>query len=100
MDGLCIKVPNKKLLPNYIYSDESHNTPEKCKDTCSGKGYKFAGVKWSKECWCGNTEPPMTSYTAATDCNMPCSGDKTLMCGGGHTLNLYKAGTQSIHTKQ
>ena len=89
MDGICINVQNETLLPNYIYGDGSQNTPKKCKESCSVKGYRFAGVKWSRECWCGNTEPPMTSYTGATDCNMPCTGDKTLMCGGTGTLNLY-----------
>ena len=91
-DGLCVEQPNNKRLPIHAYSDTERNTPKLCTEVCSLKGYKFAGVKWGKECWCGNDEPPRTSYTSSGQCNKPCTGDKTLMCGAGDTLNLYKTG--------
>jgi len=87
--GQCVEQPRNKLLPYHSYGNSS-NTPDMCIASCAEDRYKFAGVKWSKECWCGDTEPPQSSYTAAAQCNMPCSGDETLMCGGGSVLNLYK----------
>ena len=88
-DGACVKQPNNKLLPILAFSGPS-NTPEKCVAACRETGYMFAGVKWSKECWCGEEEPPSNSYTTTTRCQMPCSGDKTLKCGGGSVLSLYR----------
>ena len=95
-DGMCVEQPNNKLLPNHAYSDDKHNTPKMCADICSYQGYKFAGVKWAKECWCGNDEPPRDKYTSPARCNMPCSGDNTTMCGAGSTLNLYKTSKTSL----
>ena len=88
-DGACLEVPNKTLLPYYIYS-KSTNTPSLCTAACAEMGYRFAGVKWSTECWCGDTEPPSSSYTAPAQCNMPCAGDQKIMCGAGSVLNLYR----------
>ena len=95
-DGMCVEQPNNKLLPIHAYSDDKHNTPKMCADVCSYQGYKFAGVKWAKECWCGNDEPPHDKYTSPARCNMPCSGDNTTMCGAGSTLNLYKSSKTSL----
>merc|ERR1712013_155160 len=86
------EVPNKTLLPYFIYS-KSTNTPSLCTAACAEMGYRFAGVKWSTECWCGDTEPPSSSYTAPAQCNMPCAGDQKIMCGAGSVLNLYRKNT-------
>ena len=91
-DGMCVEQPNNKLLPNHAYSDDKHNTPKMCADVCSYQGYKFAGVWSGDECWCGNDEPPRDKYTSLTKCNMPCSGDKSNMCGANNFLNLCKTG--------
>ena len=90
LDGACVKQPNNKLLPFHAYSNKTHNTPTMCIQECHDKAFNLAGVKWSKECWCGNEDPPRSKYTAMTLCNMPCTGDKTIMCGGGDVLNMYK----------
>ena len=95
VDGMCVKQPSNKLLPIHAYSDDKHNTPKMCAEICSYRGYKFAGVKYAKECWCGNDEPPRDKYTTQARCNMHCSGDNTTMCGAGSTLNLYKTSKTS-----
>ena len=96
-DTNCVEQPHNKLLPFYAYGNSS-NTPDVCLAACYENAYKFAGVKWSKECWCGDTAPPGSSYTAPAHCNMPCSGDETIMCGAGHVLNLYKTGDVLVST--
>lgn len=62
-------------------------TVELCLDACHKKGYKYAGLEYSQECWCGTSSPPQ----AATDgrCDMPCKGNSLEYCGGGNGLNVY-----------
>lgn len=42
-----------RYLPHFAYADE-HNSPRKCTKACAAAGYKFAGVQFGKECWCGD----------------------------------------------
>ncbi|RSL46758.1 hypothetical protein CEP54_013692 [Fusarium duplospermum] len=62
-------------------------TIQKCEDTCYRAQFEFAGVKEGNECWCGSfVEGERTRNE--TDCNTPCSGDKTKMCGGKDLVNV------------
>ena len=97
-DGICVKLPNKKLLPFLAYTDNTDNTPDKCRQECHDQAFQFAGVKRSKECWCGNEEPPRSKYTVPRMCSMPCSGDNTTMCGGGDELNMYKTSKYGVRS--
>ena len=58
-------------------------TVEKCKQLCLG--FAYAGVEYSKECFCGNIAPTIT----AQNCNMVCAGNKNQICGGGWAMNVY-----------
>jgi hypothetical protein len=42
-----------RYLPHFAYASE-HNSPRKCTKACAAAGYKFAGVQFGKECWCGD----------------------------------------------
>ena len=78
----------KRVLPHKAhYSDK--NTPAFCKKACSKEGYKYAGVEYSKQCFCGN-ELPSTVAPNQSECNMDCSGDTSQKCGGGNRINVYK----------
>ena len=56
------------------------------------KGFRFAGVQYGEECYCGEEEPPRTRFTRQSECSMPCSGDKEKMCGAGYRMNVYETG--------
>ena len=74
----------------------SKNTIEICKNLCFEKGYLYAGVQYSKECFCGNNLPRKIA-PKQSDCNMDCSGDNSQKCGGGNRMNVYKsAGNQLL----
>ena len=75
-------------LPYRAYSSAT-NTVEKCKKACFERNYKFAGVQFSKECFCGNNAPKKLA-SKSSECNMDCSGDKSLKCGGGNRMNVYQ----------
>ena len=60
----------------------------RCKKNCITRSYKYAGVEFSKECFCGNDRPKIPA--PETDCSMACAGDKSEKCGGGNRINVYE----------
>ena len=68
-------------------------------ETCAQKcaGYTYFGAEYAKECYCGNTLLNYAAPQAATDCNMPCVGNSTELCGGSSRMGLYQlaAGSSS-----
>lgn len=67
-----------------------------CQSTCWAASLKhtvlYAGVKEGNQCWCGSFVAGQTSRNQ-TDCNLPCSGDKTQICGGKGRLNVFAPAT-------
>ncbi|EGS17224.1 uncharacterized protein CTHT_0065420 [Thermochaetoides thermophila DSM 1495] len=64
-------------------------TVESCAAFCDG--YKYFGVEYSSECYCGNTINPTSSEAPSlNDCNMLCSGNPSQYCGGPSRLDLYE----------
>ncbi|KAB5558603.1 WSC domain-containing protein [Coniochaeta sp. 2T2.1] len=64
-------------------------TTEKCLAQCKKGGYPFAGTEYSGECYCGVVLGNYTYQVADSECNMPCKGDKSQICGGSSRLSLY-----------
>lgn len=71
------------------YTDGTKMTQEACVKYCDGKGYAYAGVEFSTECYCGNTLAAGSAAAPAADCGQACSGDATEACGGGNRLTLF-----------
>ena len=67
-------------------------TVETCAAFCSG--YKYMGVEYSTECYCGNTINA-GSALATDGCSMTCGGNANEYCGGPNRLNFYSAGTST-----
>ncbi|OBT51039.1 hypothetical protein VE04_08574, partial [Pseudogymnoascus sp. 24MN13] len=61
-------------------------TNEKCATFCAA--YPYFGTQWSKECWCG-TGPAGGGLAPLGECDYPCSGDASQLCGGSRRLSLY-----------
>ncbi|TGO57116.1 hypothetical protein BCON_0069g00100 [Botryotinia convoluta] len=63
-------------------------TVEICVDFCKGNGYKYAGLEYYGECFCGaSVGGPQTSEL---NCSFPCTGDNTESCGGNDILSVYQ----------
>ena len=75
------------MLPEKIISIDDM-TPAVCAANCAD--YSYFGTQWSRECYCGNLAP--TEAADPADCNMPCAGDSTEMCGAGMRLSVYGLG--------
>ena len=89
LDGQCFEDPRGgRVLPHGPWTGDM--TIDKCKKYCNDKNYQYAGVEFAKECWCGNDRPTLPAPD--TDCSMPCTGDKSEICGGGHRINVYQLG--------
>lgn len=65
-------------------------TVESCIQECESQGYLYAGMEYSSQCFCGNSIPSSVTPTAFGQCNMPCAGNSSEICGGGNLLSLYK----------
>lgn len=83
----CYEDGSTRTLDVLIYVGSS-TTPSKCALDCRGQGYVYSGTEYGQECWCSNTAPSPNILTSSTDCNMPCAGDNSLLCGAGYRLTI------------
>ena len=66
-------------------------TVEKCKELCLNSSFAYAGVQYSRQCFCGDTAPTIT----ATNCDMKCVGNRDQICGGFWAMNVYSTSTKA-----
>ncbi|PSN72640.1 WSC-domain-containing protein [Corynespora cassiicola Philippines] len=66
-------------------------SPKTCTDACANGNYKYAGVEYAGECYCGNTLDN-DNGPAEDGCDMPCNGNSSQLCGGANRMNLYEFG--------
>ncbi|KAJ3393304.1 hypothetical protein HDU92_007865 [Lobulomyces angularis] len=64
-------------------------TVETCLAFCAG--FKFAGLEYSRECFCGNGVSN-GGKKQENGCNMKCAGNSNQICGGPSRLSLYSIG--------
>jgi len=86
----CYKDSPDRVLNEKDQQTDS-NTPETCRTFC--KGYKFFGVTYGSQCFCGNVrnKPETHKETTESDCQMPCKGDSKRMCGGSNwRMDVYQ----------
>ena len=65
---VCLKSEIYNLTPSHVST----------KPICSGK-----------ECWCGDSAPE-DRVTADSECNNPCPGDPSQICGGFWRINVFR----------
>ncbi|KAF7334401.1 Copper radical oxidase [Mycena venus] len=83
-----------RILSDASYSDDAKMTIEACTSYCDGKGFKYSGLEYGKECYCGANAPSGGPGNAA-DCNMPCSGNTEESCGAGCRKRVYSKEPES-----
>lgn len=84
----CFKDTSDFDLNGYL-ERSTNNTPESCIAICRTKGFKYAGVQYSESCLCGNS---YGKYGEAENCDYPCKGDSSKICGGYSTNSVYATG--------
>jgi cell wall-associated NlpC family hydrolase len=73
-----------------VWSDPAL-TVSMCRDRCRQRGFVYAGLQYSTQCFCGN------QYTASAqvgdhECNMVCGGQPGTQCGAGWRNSIYRSG--------
>ncbi|KAI0195948.1 WSC domain-containing protein [Astrocystis sublimbata] len=61
--------------------------------------YRYAGLEYSRECWCGDELNPLVTQLKDGACDFPCDGDKTTACGGQLKLSLYNVTSEKALTE-
>ena len=67
-------------------------TNEACQATCGKLGFPFAGTEYYGECYCSKTFNGDNGIQKTADCNTPCSGDASQMCGGPARIAAFGFG--------
>ncbi|CAC5410676.1 unnamed protein product [Mytilus coruscus] len=83
----CYRDDSTRILPKAVLKDKGM-TVQKCQQFCGKKGFKFAGVEYGYECFCGNVLRKCRKRKES-DCKMPCSGNKRQTCGGPWRISIY-----------
>lgn len=66
-------------------------TVEACLAFCRIGAYIYAGLEYTKECWCASYLDGLSVKLDDSDCNMACIGNATEVCGGSLKLTVYKS---------
>ncbi|EXJ91928.1 hypothetical protein A1O3_00478 [Capronia epimyces CBS 606.96] len=77
---------------SYSTTNANNMTVELCVQTCNAKGYSWAGVEYSKECYCNNAGVVNGGAAAPggdADCSMICVGNLAEYCGGSSRISVY-----------
>ncbi|KAM7214138.1 WSC domain containing protein [Rhypophila decipiens] len=61
-------------------------TVDKCANFC-GLDYKYFGVEYGSECFCGNEYAASTASSG--ECSFSCAGNPSQTCGAGNRINIY-----------
>lgn len=68
-------------------------TIENCHAYCTDKKYPIAGLKYGRECWCGNsvssTNPIQPPASCAEIAQMICAGNSAEYCGAPNLITLW-----------
>ena len=100
LDGECF-VDSES--PNRIWESEWQNndwfssstlTIESCRAFCAARDFIYFGVQFGHMCLCGNTSPSPSLQTSESDCNMPCAGNPSQLCGATYRMNIYTINNQ------
>ncbi|KAH7305475.1 WSC domain-containing protein [Stachybotrys elegans] len=86
LQGCYVDTLNPRALRRVLGDDNM--TPDMCVEFCAGSTYM--GLEYGRECWCDDVLD-ITSFKATLDdCQMPCAGDLSAMCGSPNRMDLYK----------
>ena len=86
----CFEDNHNPQALTYRSSMSSQNmTVEKCVAECKGNGYRYAGLEYYGECYCGATVNGKQAVDP-TKCWTKCTGNSSQTCGGNDHLSIYQ----------
>ncbi|CAD0095327.1 unnamed protein product [Aureobasidium mustum] len=66
-----------------------NTTVADCLQYCGQNSYQYAGLEYSKECWCGSYLSALSDKLPESNCSLACVGNDSELCGGFLTISLY-----------
>jgi hypothetical protein len=73
---------------NGLYFDMTlDNSPQACMNKCNQYNFKYAGVQYNYQCWCGKT---FGNFGRAHNCYMTCPNNTVDLCGGAWSNDIYE----------
>jgi hypothetical protein len=84
----CYLEGSSQILPYRSQSPSDGMTVEECVAECKGNGYRYAGLVYYGNCYCGQTVKG--SPTTEDQCSFPCNGNSSETCGGDKTFSVYQ----------
>lgn len=85
----CAVDSNDRLLTGWSDLAMHSLSIDSCLQICEERGFKFGGVEYGEQCYCGNTIPSQIHFDSAL-CTMPCSGNAAETCGGFWGMQLFE----------
>ncbi|KAI1784063.1 hypothetical protein LXA43DRAFT_1125558 [Ganoderma leucocontextum] len=79
----------ERILAGDVTTVVDDNTPASCITSCAALGFGYAGVEFGDECHCGTGLKAALDNGPAAVCDMACTGDPTLACGGAWSIQVY-----------
>ncbi|KAH6660061.1 WSC domain-containing protein [Truncatella angustata] len=74
-----------RALPDRSLEQPGTMTVETCLDFCAhnqSSAYKYAGLEYSRQCWCANRISSLSTRLEDAACDTQCDGNTTEACGG------------------
>ncbi|XP_071111223.1 uncharacterized protein [Haliotis cracherodii] len=87
----CYQDDAGRVLPRCLMKDETGLTPDSCSLHCHQNSFTHFGTQVGHECYCGNIIKTGYAKRRDTECNMPCTGDRS-RCGGQWRISIYTIG--------
>ncbi|TFK31652.1 WSC domain-containing protein [Crucibulum laeve] len=89
---------SSRTLATASFTSVDGMTITSCVNFCNSGGYRFAGMEFGRECYCDNSIRSPGAIASANDCNMPCTGDASSVCGAADRLSVYASSATSTST--
>ncbi|KAN0122276.1 WSC domain containing protein [Hyaloscypha variabilis] len=86
-----------RALAGGVEEDLSTMTADVCLAYCKSASYTFAGIEYTRECYCANLLNAISNKLPDSSCDLPCAGNSSQICGGDLALTVYQQ--QSTTTK-
>ena len=86
----------ERLFSGSVHKFPDTNEKELCLKTCYDAGFRYSGLQFALECFCGNEVPSPELKLEDSACNKPCTGNKSQTCGGYLTMNIYTSGIEPM----
>ncbi|KAG5750379.1 hypothetical protein H9Q69_008788 [Fusarium xylarioides] len=63
-----------------------------CLEFCASNDtqYQYAGLEWSRECWCAPYLSSLSVRLSDGECENSCEGNSSQVCGGSLKLSVYE----------